>query len=264
MAKKLPYPIITAIFLNILAVATMPSCKPAATTTKSPAAAPAAAAATTPDPYIPPAVTPIAPLVPAAPTAFNGLGLSGCLKTQPMQQVEFLLNGAIEAPSIIDDSAKNPRNNDGVPGQMTFEFNTGLAYSATDAMAQLRNNQGRIIIKDLASYTVDQIAYIKISLDGHTFESTPFSDWDFLRGQITKYQVVESSRVLINGQEFYRLGAVKKTLRADDNTWTESKLSENLVSKKILTQTCPPPTAAAVPAAANVGPLSPGPVVVTP
>ncbi len=178
--------------------------------------------------------------------------LAGCLKNQSLQQVEVVINGAIEAPVVIDGKAKNPRSNVGVPEQMTIEFNSGMASSATDALIQLRNNQGRLIIKDLASYTVDQIAYIKISLDGHRFQSMPFSESDFWQGSITRFQVTETNRflinslsVLINGQEFYRLGALSKTLHAGSPEWKEENILQNLVTKKIIQQDC---TASTTPA----------------
>jgi hypothetical protein len=252
-----------AILLTMLPLALLSGCKPAPAK-KSQSVAPAPVSVDTGSSFQTPIGTSTT-TTPAATAAWQQTTtfapLSGCLKNQPMQQVEIVINGAIEAPSIVEKSAKTPRNSTGVPAQMTFEFNTGLAYSATDAMTQLRNSQGRIIIKDLASYSVDQIAYIKISLDGHSYQSTQFSEWDFWSGQITKYQVAETNRflinslsVLINGQEFYRLGALGKTLSAGTPIWKEENLAQNLVTKKQLQQDC---TAAATVAPAANGAVAP-------
>lgn len=170
---------------------------------------------------------------------------SDCPAEQKLTEVAIVLNGAIEAPVLLKDSAKDQTQNQGIAGQMTFEFNTGLSYTATDAIAQLKANQGRIVIKDFASYTLSQIQYVKISLDGHAFENTPFSEWDFWKGQETRYKVYETNRfvinsisIVVNGQEFYRQGSVKKTLSAASPAWKDENLDANLVTSQIRAKAC--------------------------
>jgi hypothetical protein len=248
----------------------IPSCKPPAETK----AGPVTPAVTTSPTYTQPvAAVPITPPVWQPVSTFTPM--SGCMKNQVMQQVEIAINGSIEAPFLIDSGAKAPRNNDGLPTQLSFEFNKGFSSSVTDGMNQMRANQGKITLTDLTSYTVDQIAYIKISLDGHSYQSDEFTESGFWSGQVSKYRVSETNRlrinslsIRINGQEFYRLGALNKTLQATGPSWKEENLAQNLVTKKLLQQDCAAmstvtPGAAATPGTVPVTP-TPGTGLTTP
>jgi len=227
------------------------SCKPEKKKSKAkPAVGPGADATFSqgPQEYVPPA-----PVTDAASTWTETTNnptstftpLSGCLKEQQIQQMEIIINGAIASPKIVDDSSGSPKYNQGVPGQLTFEFNDGFAYTETAGYNRLMTNQGRITITDFTSYSVDQIKYIKVSLGGHSFRNDEFTEYDFWKGEKVRYRVTETSRfamntftVLINGKEYYKQGALNATLNSKTESWGDENLSTNLVTKKILEESC--------------------------
>lgn len=175
--------------------------------------------------------------------------LNGCLKKQNINQMEIILKGATEEPLQVEKSAKNIKQNTGVPDQLTFYFNDGFAHTEQNAMATLQQNSGRIVITDLSPYTVDQIKYFRISQDGHKYQSTAFQDYDFFQGFVTRYKVEETSRfrineitVKINGREYYRLGGRQDVISSKDKIWGDNEtgvsLEENLITKAILAEKC--------------------------
>jgi hypothetical protein len=171
--------------------------------------------------------------------------LTGCLKEQPIQQMDILINGAIASPVVVNNKSSNPWNNQGIPGQMTFEFNGGFAHTEVNAYGQLMKNQGKITTRDLSSYKVEQIKYIRITLGGHAFRSIPFEDYSFWKGPITKFRISDASRfamntvsIVVNGKELYKRGALNVTLDSRHRSWEDLDLASNLVTQNVMEEPC--------------------------